>query len=205
MAPRSDSGGNEIRLRRLSWESAATVALLVALCTVLGIAARAPAAEARVRSGAGAEASIRECANRNRRAAGMEPLTASSILTRAAHLAAKNMATEGFFDHLDPQGRDPEDRVRMFDPDGRFTFIGENIAAGYPSVHAACVGWMHSPGHRANILRSGFTHIGGGFARGGPYHVYYVQVFGSLTTEESEESPEWAGWNPLGARLSSDD
>jgi uncharacterized protein YkwD len=28
-------------------------------------------------------------------------------------------------------------------------------------------GWMNSPGHRANILKPSFTHLGVGFAGGG--------------------------------------
>jgi uncharacterized protein YkwD len=173
--------------------AAAVICLVVALVSAqIGFAAASPTSEARTPSLAGVQKSIRECANRNRRAAGLEPLLASSILTEAARLAAKDMATQGFFSHVDPQGRDPEDRVRIFDPEGRFTFVGENIAAGYPSVHAVCVGWMHSPGHRANILHGGYTHIGGGFATGGPYHAYYVQVFARLTSPSEEGQGEFA-------------
>lgn len=155
---------------------------------LVGVVDASPVARARVSSLSAAETAIRECANRNRRAAGLEPLAPSSVLTKAARLAAKDMATQGFFSHVDPEGRDPEDRVRIFDPEGRFVYIGENIAAGYSSVHAACVGWMHSPGHRANILNGEYTHIGGGFATGGPYHRYYVQVFAMLASSE-EEAP----------------
>jgi uncharacterized protein YkwD len=68
--------------------------------------------------------------------------------------------------------------VVIFDRAGRFTFIGENIAAGYGLAASACDGWMNS-GHRENILEPEYTHIGGGFARGGSLGRYYVQVFGS--------------------------
>ena len=38
-------------------------------------------------------------------------------------------------------------------------------------------GWMNSPGHRANILHSGFKYLGVGIARSGD-SVYATQNFG---------------------------
>jgi uncharacterized protein YkwD len=37
---------------------------------------------------------------------------------------------------------------------------GENIAFGYESPHDLVSGWMHSEGHRANILNPQFHRIG---------------------------------------------
>jgi uncharacterized protein YkwD len=125
-----------------------------------------------------AATAIRQCANRHRSAAGLAPLRHSGVLAAAARLHARNMVRHGFFDHTDHLGRRPLERVEIFDREGRFRLVGENIAAGYPSVAAACAGWMRSAGHRANILRAGYAAIGGGFARGGEYGRYYVQVFG---------------------------
>ena len=39
---------------------------------------------------------------------------------------------------------------------------GENIAAGYATPEAVVDGWLHSEGHRANILNEDFTQMGGG-------------------------------------------
>ena len=36
---------------------------------------------------------------------------------------------------------------------------------------------MNSPGHRANILNSSLRKIGVGYARGGQYGTYWVQLF----------------------------
>lgn len=133
-------------------------------------------------SGAGrltVERGIRGCANRQRRARGVAPLALSTPLARAARMHARNMARLGFFDHTDPQGRGVGERVAIFDRARRFTYIGENIAAGQSSAASACSSWMGSAGHRANILNPEFTHIGAGFASGGPYRRYYVQVFGT--------------------------
>ncbi len=161
--------------------------LTFAACLLLVVVLLLPAGAASGERGGAAEASavkavqaIRGCANRNRRAAGLEPLRASGVLDRAAQLHARNMASRGFFEHTDPQGRGPAERVELFDSGEEFSFVGENIAAGYSSVAAACRGWMNSSGHRANILGDEYTHIGGGFARGGPYGRYYVQVFAQI-------------------------
>jgi len=123
------------------------------------------------------ERGMRDCANRNRRAAGLETLQPSRVLSEAARLQARDMAREDFFDHTDPQGRDPAERVEIFDREHRYAFVGENIAAGYASTLTACQGWMQSPGHRENILGRDYTAIGTGFSRGGEYGRYYVQVF----------------------------
>jgi uncharacterized protein YkwD len=126
---------------------------------------------------AAAERGIRDCVNRNRRIGGLAPLVASRVLSKAAHLHARDMVRQRFFDHVDPQGRGPEDRVAIFDRAHRYVLIGENIAAGYPDAAGACEGWMHSAGHRANVLGRDYTALGTGFARGGEYGRYYVQVF----------------------------
>jgi uncharacterized protein YkwD len=58
-------------------------------------------------------------------------------------------------------------------------FAGENIFGGPRNPLAACRGWMASPGHRDNILDPSYTQIGAGYARGGRYRTYWVQVFAS--------------------------
>jgi uncharacterized protein YkwD len=43
--------------------------------------------------------------------------------------------------------------------------LAENIAYGYPTAHATVRAWMHSAGHRANILNRGLTRLGVGAVR----------------------------------------
>jgi streptogrisin C len=126
-----------------------------------------------------AATAIRQCADRHRRAAGLDPLQPSGVLAAAARLQARNMARHRFFDHTDHLERGPLERVEIFDSGDRFDLVGENIAAGYPSVAVTCAAWMRSAGHRANILRATYKSIGAGFARGGEYGRHYVQVFGA--------------------------
>ena len=53
----------------------------------------------------------------------------------------------------------------------------ENIAASQSTPAAVVNVWMNSEGHRANILNSSLRKIGVGYARGGQYGTYWVQLF----------------------------
>lgn len=54
----------------------------------------------------------------------------------------------------------------------------ENIAAGQPYASDAVVMWLHSPGHRANILSRGYRRIGVAGFVGPDGRCYWVQQFG---------------------------
>ncbi|HSJ22521.1 MAG TPA: CAP domain-containing protein, partial [Nocardioidaceae bacterium] len=56
---------------------------------------------------------------------------------------------------------------------------GENVAMNHSGPSAMVGQWLDSPGHRANLLNSGFTLIGIGTARAGDGAWYGVQVFGA--------------------------
>jgi uncharacterized protein YkwD len=57
--------------------------------------------------------------------------------------------------------------------------ISENVIEGAPGSSAQYYfdRWMNSPGHRANILGSGLTHMGVAVARGSGRSEYATQVF----------------------------
>ncbi|MDR0813315.1 MAG: S-layer homology domain-containing protein [Oscillospiraceae bacterium] len=94
-------------------------------------------------------------------------------------LAARNhsidMATRGFFDHINPDGKTPWDRIAEAGYDAFGS--GENIDAGYANGQAAVNGWVNSSGHRDNML-AGHTELGVGWALGGIYGRYGTQCFG---------------------------
>jgi uncharacterized protein YkwD len=122
---------------------------------------------------------VRQCANKERAKRGLPHLVDNPILDKAARFHAKNMAKENFFDHTDPKGRGPAERIDIFGSWEAFNGIGENIAAGEDGPGQACRDWMESPGHRENILDPKFHAVGGGFAMGDTdYRFYYVQEFG---------------------------
>jgi len=57
--------------------------------------------------------------------------------------------------------------------------VGENIAMGYSSGRVVVNrGWMHSDGHRANILRREYRLMGIGAARDASGRWWASQVFG---------------------------
>jgi len=75
------------------------------------------------------------------------------------------MRDNNHFDHTGPDGSLPPDRLR--DGGVSFSMSGENIARGQSSASAVMTAWMNSPGHRANILNSEYTHMGVGLAMPG--------------------------------------
>jgi len=119
------------------------------------------------------------CTNSARKAHGLRPLKRGRALHSAARYHAHNMRDEDFFDHTDPEGRGPWERVHLFHPDLKYTGIAENIAAGFSSAKSTCQGFMDSPGHRENVLGP-YGYLGVGFARGGRWHTYFVEDFGRL-------------------------
>ncbi|MEV6959957.1 CAP domain-containing protein [Streptomyces sp. NPDC051207] len=114
--------------------------------------------------------------NRERAAAGLPPLAVDPLLTTAAQAHSADMVARDFYSHTSPDGRRPGDRAAAAGSPRRS--VGENIACGQRSPAEVVRGWMNSPGHRANILGPGFTHIGVGFAGGGRSGTYWTQLFG---------------------------
>ena len=55
---------------------------------------------------------------------------------------------------------------------------GENIAYGFTSAASVMSAWMGSAGHRANILRAGFTEIGVSVRADAFGRLFFTQVFG---------------------------
>ncbi|MFG1665610.1 CAP domain-containing protein [Streptomyces sp. Y7] len=121
-------------------------------------------------------AEVVDLTNRERARAGLRPLSADPALTTAAQSYSADMAARAFYSHTSPEGTQPWDRAAA--AGSRMRAIGENIACGQRSPAEVVEGWMNSPGHRANILKRDFTHIGIGFAGGGPAGTYWTQLFG---------------------------
>ncbi|MEU5535512.1 CAP domain-containing protein [Streptomyces sp. NPDC020362] len=114
--------------------------------------------------------------NTERARAGLPPLTADPLLATAAQAHCADMAARDFYAHTSPDGSEPWDRAAA--AGSRRSTIGENIACGQRSPAEVVDGWMNSPGHRANILKPEFTHLGVGFTGGGRAGTYWAQLFG---------------------------
>ncbi|MCF3134976.1 CAP domain-containing protein [Streptomyces olivochromogenes] len=122
-------------------------------------------------------AEVVKLTNRERRGAGLPPLAVDPRLTAAAQAYSADMVARDFYSHTSPEGSQPWDRAAAAGSARRT--IGENIACGQRSAAEVVEGWMNSPGHRANILKADFTHIGIGFAGGGRAGTYWTQMFGA--------------------------
>src|SRR5260370_14401585 len=114
-----------------------------------------------------------DSANRERVAQQLPPLKWDNALAKAARRHASLMADQNNLAHQLP-GELPLDQ-RAAQAGARFSQVGENIAMG-PLARAIHTGWMHSPGHRANILDVHFTALGvGGIEDSG--ELYAVEDF----------------------------
>lgn len=91
-----------------------------------------------------------------------EPLTMEPLLRLAARLHSTNMAENGFFDHTDPEGRGPGERVA--EVGFRGSFVGENIARGQSTPEEVVAAWMSSDGHCRNIMNPRYHFLGVGLA-----------------------------------------
>ncbi|MDC0769077.1 sigma-70 family RNA polymerase sigma factor [Streptomyces sp. HD] len=114
--------------------------------------------------------------NKERSAAGCGPLAEDPLLNKAAQGHSDDMAARDFFDHTNPDGEDPGQRITA--AGYNWSTYGENIAQGQQTPEAVMESWMNSPGHRANILNCSFKDIGVGIhnGSGGPW---WTQAFGA--------------------------
>nr|WP_278003309.1 CAP domain-containing protein [Nodosilinea sp. TSF1-S3] len=123
------------------------------------------------------EALVYEQINEIRQQEGLNPLQPNGPLAEVARRYSQRMAEEDFFDHVSPTGDMPAQRVSGANI--AYSMVGENL---FTSTNApdpaplAVQSWMDSPGHRENIVRSGFTETGVGvWQRGNTY--YFTQLF----------------------------
>ncbi|WP_287372489.1 CAP domain-containing protein [Oceanithermus sp.] len=101
--------------------------------------------------------------NEARKAHGLAALAWDDAAYRAARAHALDMLERGFFDHVNPDGLGPADR--MWAAGVLEVTVGENLAfyEGYTPEYAAGVvvdDWLRSPPHRRNLLKPEFTHLG---------------------------------------------
>lgn len=112
--------------------------------------------------------------NAARQQAGLPPLTVDTKLAEVARLKSKDMIDNNYFDHQSPTYGSPFEMMQKFGI--TYSSAGENIACNQtvPAAHEAL---MNSPGHRENILKPSFTHIGIGIVDGGKCGKMFTQMF----------------------------
>jgi uncharacterized YkwD family protein len=121
-----------------------------------------------------AEQTLVNLINRDRSASGLPALQVDMQLAQLARMKSQDMITNNYFSHTSPTYGTP---FQMLTKAGvKYRAAGENIA-GNRSVESAHVSLMNSPGHRANILNSSYTHVGIGVVAGGPYGMMITEIF----------------------------
>lgn len=110
--------------------------------------------------------------NAERAKAGLPALTMNREANAAAQVRAREIVSN--FSHTRPSGASCFTALR--EAGVNYRGAGENIAYGQPSAQAVVQAWMHSPGHRANILNAQFTAIGVGHHVQNGTH-YWTQFF----------------------------
>jgi uncharacterized protein YkwD len=126
--------------------------------------------------------------NAQRTARGLRALKLQPTLGTAASAFAGQMVTQQFFDHTSPTGATVLSRIKAtsylrhaFD-----WMLGENIAWGSGSLStpgAIVDAWMHSPGHRANLLDRNFSDVGIGIVQGAPIALGDGELGGTYVTD----------------------
>lgn len=124
-----------------------------------------------------ARASSRSCGKRFYEAT--SPLRWNCTLAAVADAHSKDMASHNFLDHTGPDGLGFADRIHAAGYVS--SALGENVAAGYPTVDAVLQSWLESPGHCSNIMNPRFHELGAAFAESAvsTYKIYWTQVFGA--------------------------
>jgi uncharacterized protein YkwD len=103
-----------------------------------------------------------------------EPLVQNALLDCAARAHSLDMHERDYFEHTNPDGDAPWDRMER--AGYSYRQAGENIAFGPTAADAVMQQWMSSDGHCANIMNPDFVHSGIGYHAEGRL---WTQVFGT--------------------------
>lgn len=120
------------------------------------------------------EAKMLELVNKERAKHGLNILKPDPEIQVVARAHSRDMFARGYFSHINPDGKNPFDRMHA----GGIKFLsaGENLALAQ-TLSIAHIGLMNSPGHRANILQPTFGRLGIGILDGGIHGLMITQNF----------------------------
>jgi thermitase len=137
--------------------------------------------------------------NRQRVNFGLPPLRGNTALRRAAGSHATDMAVMRRCTHTGSDGSDPFGRM---EDNGYAAPYGEIVACGQTTPEAAVAAWMNSAGHRAIILCTSCTELGGGYRlTSDGYRFYWVANFGAgRTSAPSPTLPPLPSVTPTATR-----
>jgi uncharacterized protein YkwD len=143
----------QVKYRRQMLTVITVGALLVALSPSAAFEAVAATGDNKCYRFRAAEKSFRRKINLSRTAAGKVKLKLDPELGKVARVHTRKMARQGTIFH--------QSSSQLGSRVTRWSSLGENVGVGntVTSLHKA---FMNSPGHKANILYSGFRNVGVG-------------------------------------------
>lgn len=108
------------------------------------------------------------------------PLSWNTQLQQAASDHSSDMAQNNYFSHKHRDGSTPAQRIRAAGYNS--AYVGENIAAGQPTVEKVLTTWMHSPEHCKNLMNPKFRNVAVACARNdaATYHLYWTMDLGRI-------------------------
>lgn len=118
------------------------------------------------------EKRVLELHNKARKNHGLKALCVHPILTQAARAHSKEMLDRDYTSHDSVNGETVKERLQRFGYTSEgysYYLYGENIAWGcgsYGAPESMFKWWMHSSGHRSNILKKEFRDVGIGVMKG---------------------------------------
>jgi uncharacterized protein YkwD len=127
--------------------------------------------------------------NAERQARGLDPLQWDRDLANMAADWSQHMASSNDFSHRDLGAASSLPGI------DKFSALGENIAwvQGYPNeAYQLHTGWMHSDGHRSNMLQPGFDSVGIAVVCSGG-RAWATQNFGRL---DDSKAPDMTSSTP---------
>lgn len=108
--------------------------------------------------------------NEHRASVGCSALRWNGDVAAVALAHSQDMVARDFFDHTNPDGASPADRLHAADIDyGR---MAENIARGFETGSSVLEAWLGSPGHRTNIENCQLEEHGVGLVDGHWTHLF---------------------------------
>ena len=141
--------------------------------------------------------------NQQRASQKVPPLTTFDKAQKIGDIRSKELIK--LFSHDRPDG---SSCFTVYEQVGltRYGSCGENIAAGYSNPQSVANGWWNSQGHKENILRTNYKHVGIGYtySSGSYYGAYWVQSFfgGCKNTKAVVKGENLNKVHSLGTKLS---
>lgn len=142
------------------------------------------------------EIEIHQLTNVLRKERELEALSPLASLDTIARKHSQDMSDRHFFEHTNPEGLEPHDRLIAGLPDAVNRYAGENLAQhSQDGMDTSALAaelmrlWIASPEHLSQLVAPEFRHLGVGVVQNETGVVYATQTFASLVAQLREAIP----------------